>query len=177
MAGRIRQIGQQFTRELKGATSLKLDGLVMKSDADGVVDICGADDTPYAISYQSTQDRVSNYYGTEKFLTGADVGHIALYRSGWAVLNLKRTAQGVASNVAINIGDPLTCSGDGLVDKWTAGTPTAPTSWATVKAHTVAMIDDYRTIIGYAEEKKVVGAAGTDLTIKASLALTPGAGP
>lgn len=157
MADRTRSVGKNFTRALKSTTSLQEDCLVLKTDADGIVDLCDNATQPYAIAYRSTQDKFQASVGKTAYLTGADLtGQIAMFRSGWAELPLD------FNHAAINIGDPITVgAGDiGRVDKLT-----------------IAAYTDLLLIVGWSEEKVAAGGVGTRIkpTLEVALDIRGGA--
>ncbi len=142
---RAKDVGFNFTRQLKGATSLTKDHMVMQIESDGTVGLCDDTNRPYAIAFRSTLSRLDATIGNEVFLTGsqlADGGkeQIPLFRSGWAVLNVAK------NNAAISIGDMIVVSDetgeDGKVEK---GNPATATEFA--------------RRVGWAEEDVVAGAA------------------
>lgn len=111
MAGRTRQIGQEFTRELKDTETLEDDCLVLMIEASGKVAKCNSTARPYAIARQSTQNRVSNTIGVTRYDEGSNLGEIAMFRSGWAKVPVAN------NNAAGAIGDMVIVSGDGKINK------------------------------------------------------------
>lgn len=150
--GRIREANQYFEGTLKSDAKLEKENLIVKisSGAADTVELCGATDTPYAIAAHTTKNRVANMYGDSKFDTGV---RVALFRNGWARLNLK------ATNAAITVGDNIEVEASGEVDKEVlAAIPGTPT-----KASIDGRFEALERRVGIAQEDKAANAGGTIL--------------
>lgn len=153
--GRKREPGEMWTIQLKDATSLDDAGYVLMLVTENSVqkvDKCDSSAPPYAVNYRSTRDPSKIDEPPSVFLTGSQIGTmgITVFRDGWANLKL------ATNNAAINVGDPLVCTGGGKVDKYVP-TTLSSTSTAALKTGVDARFDELSRIVGHAEEKVAQG--------------------
>jgi hypothetical protein len=155
--GLTRELGEFWNVELFNATTLDAGGYVLSyqtEDSRIKVDKCGSTDIPACVNYRSTRDPEDmNQHKTTLTLTGAEIGTkgIPVLREGWAKLKV------AVNNAAITRGDPLVCTGSGLVDVYAASALTT-TSASELAADVETRFNDLGRVVGHAEE---AGAAGT----------------
>lgn len=154
--GRTREPGEMFNVILKDATSLNDAGFVLKYivETTNKVDKCGATDIPACVNYRSTRDPHSIDEPPTVFLQGDNVkleSGIPVFRDGWAKIK-------VATNNAAGIrGDPVVCTGSGLIDKYT---PTTITNGTNTASETETRFDELARLVGHLEADLLVGNTG-----------------
>lgn len=145
-------------RELKSTTKIVEDHVIVKTDNDGIVDLCdNAEVLPYACTTKTTKSKRKQLIGIDEYDTGAEVpGKIKLVRTGIVDLSLD------VDHAAINVGDMLIV-GPADIGRVVKGD------------HTDAA--EFKRRVAWAEEKVAVPGSGqrTQTTIKASLDFTRGA--
>ena len=162
MAGRYKRAGDDgvIMRTLKSTSVLDEDCLVVKTDADGIVEPCDNAAVPYGVAYRSTKDRIANSVGISQNQTGAQVdGKVAVFRSGIAELPLDIDHGAINFGTAIYVGP----SDNGKV---VGGADPSTTAGALL-------------LVGWAEEKIAAPAGGqrTKATVRVALALARGGAP
>jgi len=153
--GRTREPGEMFNVILKDATSLNDAGFVLKYivETTNKVDKCGATDIPACVNYRSTRDPDSIDEPPAVFLIGSNVkleGGIPVFREGWAKIKV------ATNNSAAIRGDPVVCTGSGLIDLYTP-TVIDNTTVATAVTTTEARFDELTRIVGHLEADLIVG--------------------
>jgi len=151
--GRTREPGEMFNMILLDATSLDDAGFVLKYEVEAStnkVNKCGATDIPACVNYRSTRDPHSIDEPPAVFLIGSNVkleGGIPVFREGWAKIKV------AADNLVGTRGDPVICTGSGLIDKYVAiaitDNPTAEDRW-----------DELARIVGHLEADLIAGSGG-----------------
>jgi len=159
--GRTREPGEMFNVILKDATSLNDAGFVLKYivETTNKVDKCGATDIPACVNYRSTRDPHSIDEPPAVFLIGSNVkleGGIPVFREGWAKIKV------ATNNAAAIRGDPVVCTGSGLIDLYT---PTVIGQTSLTAGTVESRFDELARIVGHLEADLIVGTtakAGQD---------------
>jgi hypothetical protein len=141
MSGKVREVGEIFYVKLADNTSLDDSGYVLKFDAaNGVADVAGAGEAPFAVNQKSTADPQN----PTSFLTGSQLPEgIPVFRDGMAELQL------VSNNSAINVGDPVGTAAGGKVNKINIST-----------ADVGSLYNSLKSLVGIAMEAKNANSGG-----------------